>query len=83
MYYYLVPDLGFVERGLRNFEKKWNVEIVRVPSPGIYRMLRFGVFQSVRHMRIIDGFGLPQSDLRPLPPKPDAKLSALSLPVGG
>lgn len=59
VHYYLVPDLEFVERGLRYYERLWGVEVVRVPGPWVYKMLNKGVFQTWDHWQVIHRFGLP------------------------
>jgi hypothetical protein len=64
VYYYLVPDLGFVEAGLRYYEAWFGTPIVRVPHPSLHRMLTNCVFQPpVRSRReVLAAAGLPDLD---------------------
>jgi hypothetical protein len=64
VYYYLVPDLGFVEAGLKYFEGWFGVPIVRVPHPALHRLLSNFVFQPPERSRceVLDAAGLPKLD---------------------
>ncbi|VTT98922.1 Putative phosphoadenosine phosphosulfate reductase OS=Neisseria meningitidis serogroup A (strain WUE 2594) GN=NMAA_1611 PE=4 SV=1 [Gemmataceae bacterium] len=64
VYYYLVPDLGFVERGLRYYEEWFETPVVRVPHPSLHRMLSNFVFQPPERSRceVLDAAGLPALD---------------------
>lgn len=69
VYYYLVPDLGFIERGLRYFEEWFGTPIIRMPHPSLHRMLSNWVFQSPERSRaeVLHAAGLPAvnyNDLR-------------------
>lgn len=61
VYYYLVPDLGFVEAGLRYYESWFGTPIIRVPHPSLHRMLNNLVFQPPQRSRfeVLDAAGLP------------------------
>lgn len=61
-YLYLVPDLEFVERGIRYYENFFGARIIRVPHPSLYRMLNEGVFQPPDRMAWIERCQLPDFD---------------------
>lgn len=44
-YYYLCPDLEFIESSLKYYEEYFETPIMRVPSPSIYRLWRNCVYQ--------------------------------------
>lgn len=46
VYYYVVPDLEFVEESLVYYEKFFGTKIIRVPSPNLYGAWRTGVLQT-------------------------------------
>jgi 3'-phosphoadenosine 5'-phosphosulfate sulfotransferase (PAPS reductase)/FAD synthetase len=56
-YYYLVPDLEFVEQSLRTYEHHFNTPILRVPNPELLRMLRHHVLQPPERSAILDSMG--------------------------
>jgi hypothetical protein len=67
IYYYTVPGLSFVEETLDYYERFFGVKVVRVPGPGVYRMLKHNVFQTPARAdaleaidRKYDGYGIPQ-----------------------
>lgn len=64
VYYYLVPDLEFVERGLRYYEEWFQTPIIRVPHPSLHRMLNNLVFQPPIESRleVLESAGLPDLD---------------------
>jgi hypothetical protein len=59
---YIVPDLGFIERGVRYFEEYFETKILRVPHPALYRMLNEFVFQPPERCRLIEDLDLPEYD---------------------
>lgn len=61
VYYYSIPDLGFIERGLKYYEEWFQTPIIRVPNPSFYRQLRNWVFQSpeVSRAEVLSAAGLP------------------------
>lgn len=44
-YLELVPGLEFVEDGLRKLERELSIDVIRLPSPSFFRMLKNLVFQ--------------------------------------
>lgn len=61
-YYYLVPDLQFVEESIRYYEDFFGERILRVPNPSLYRMLQNCVFQSPDNLPQILSASLPSFD---------------------
>jgi hypothetical protein len=59
MFMYLIPDLEFVEESLVYYERKFGTSIVRVPHPGLYRMINYMVFQPPQRCSTIERLGLP------------------------
>lgn len=59
-YMYLVPDLGFVECSLQYYEERLGTPILRMPHPGMVRMLRELVFQPPERVEAIDCAVLPR-----------------------
>jgi 3'-phosphoadenosine 5'-phosphosulfate sulfotransferase (PAPS reductase)/FAD synthetase len=57
-YMYLIPDLGFVEDALRYYEDRFQVPIVRMPHPSLYRMLSNLVFQAPERCHVIENADL-------------------------
>lgn len=43
---YWLPGLEFIEVGLRYYERFFGTKIIRVPHPGWYDFMRYGVFQT-------------------------------------
>lgn len=60
VYYYCVPGLEFVERGLRYYEDFFKTRIVRMPHPALYRWLRQLVFQPPERCAVIEAARLPR-----------------------
>ncbi len=58
--YYLVPGLETVDAYLDYCERRMGCRVVRLPSPRLLGMLRDGVFQTPRHMDVIDAAHLPE-----------------------
>lgn len=59
-YLYLVPDLEFVEEGLRYFEDKWGEKIHRFPNTSLLRLLNNLVFQPPEHCLPIEEANLKE-----------------------
>lgn len=59
-FYYVVPDLDFVNEDLYRWEKIFGRKILQLPAPGLYRMLAYGVYQPLNKMDFIDACELPQ-----------------------
>lgn len=59
IYKYIVPDLTFVNDGLRYFEEKFSEKIHVMPNIGFYKMINGNVFQTPEHLEIIHRIGLP------------------------
>src|ERR1041384_2666167 len=59
VYYYLVPELSFIEASLRYYEDVFKTEIIRVPNPNLYRMLNNGVYQTPGTWKVIKRLKLP------------------------
>lgn len=57
-YHYLVPGLEFVEESLAYYEQYFGTRIVRLPSPGLYRMISNNVFQPPNRIRAVALVGL-------------------------
>lgn len=53
-FFYLIPDLEFVEQGLRYFEDKFQTPIIRLPHPSLYRMLHALTFQPPERCLVIE-----------------------------
>lgn len=53
IYYYLVPDLGFVEESLRYYEEWFQTRIYRLPHASLYRWLTNYTFQPPEHQTIL------------------------------
>lgn len=51
---YMVPGLGFVERGLEYFESVFGCRIYRLPHPSLYRLLNNLVFQAPENCAIVE-----------------------------
>lgn len=58
-YMFLVPDLHFVEVGLRYYEDYFGTKIHRVPHPSLYRMLDRDVYQPPDRLDITRRCRLP------------------------
>jgi 3'-phosphoadenosine 5'-phosphosulfate sulfotransferase (PAPS reductase)/FAD synthetase len=57
-YLYLIPDLEFVEEGLRYYENLFETKIHRYPNPNLLRMLRNYTFQPPSRWPIIQDWEL-------------------------
>lgn len=61
-YRWLAPNLEFIEVSLRYYEAFFGVPIVRVPHPGVFRMIRHFVFQPPERCFAIEEADLPNLD---------------------
>jgi predicted phosphoadenosine phosphosulfate sulfurtransferase len=61
-YFYLVPDLDFVNRSIRYYEDFFKTEIALLPSPSLYRMLNNLVFQAPENCHIVEEMELEGFD---------------------
>jgi hypothetical protein len=59
VYMYLIPDLEFVEMGLRYYEKFFKTKILRMPHPSLYRQLNNLTFQAPENCAVIENAMLP------------------------
>lgn len=57
---YDVPGLKFIEESLAYFEDFFGQEILSVPSPSFYRMLKYFVFQPPNREIMIEAMRLPE-----------------------
>jgi len=67
-YYYFIPELSWVESYLNYFEKRFNLKIIRVPNPVLYKLLNNGSLQFPLTFVSIDklfreGLRFPEYDL--------------------
>jgi len=62
VYMYLVPDLEFIERSLRYYERVFDTRILRLPHPSLYRWLNALIFQPPEHCAIIEQANLLKYD---------------------
>lgn len=61
-FYYVVPDLEFVEEDLQRWERILDRHIVRLPAPGLYRMLSANVYQPPQNVTINEASKWPIFD---------------------
>jgi len=61
-YFYLVPDLEFVDRSIKYYEDCFETEIALLPSPSLYRMLNNLVFQAPENCHLIEEAQLQEFD---------------------
>ena len=59
VFMYLIPDLEFIERGLRYYEDYFRTPIIRVPHPSLYRMLNDRLFQTPKNVEVIEELDYP------------------------
>lgn len=59
---YGIPDLEFVEEGLRYFERELGVSIIRLPHPSLYLQLHHNIFQPPYRVPILQAANLGQYD---------------------
>ena len=58
-FYYIHPDLGFINRSLAYYEEFFGTRIVRLPAPGLYRQWKRCVHQSPERIAPILSSTLP------------------------
>lgn len=63
---YWLPGLSFVEEALAYYEEWFDAEIVRLPHPLFYNMLRTGAYQEPHVVGTVDWLGLPKFDFADL-----------------
>lgn len=62
-YFWLVPNLAFIDEELAYFEEFFDTPIHRYPKPSFYRLLNGAVFQSPEHLKVLDAVGgIPTPD---------------------
>ena len=64
-FYYLIPEISWIDDYLQYFQEKFNVEVVQVPNPVLYDMIHNVVYQTpLRHKAYeklcAGGLGLPK-----------------------
>lgn len=64
VYFYIIPDLEFVEEALRYYEDFFKTKIYRIPHPSLYRMIKYGVYQPHWRYEEIDNWGLEEFTYR-------------------
>ena len=62
VFMYLIPDLEFVEEGVRYYEAFFETRILRLPHPSLYRMLNAMTLQAPENCSIIEDAGLLDFD---------------------
>lgn len=58
VFFYLVPDLEFIEAGLAYYERFFGTRIMRLPHPSVYRMLAENVFQPPPNWPVTQAAGM-------------------------
>lgn len=76
---YKIPDMEFDERQLRWIEERFEVKIMRLPSPDLYRMLKNLAFQPPFRVPLILAADIPQFEHDDVH---DVVQEDLGLPVG-
>jgi hypothetical protein len=57
-YFYLVPDLEFIQESLAYYEKFFGTKIVRIPSPALYDMIASGTYMPLHRRDVVENLGL-------------------------
>jgi 3'-phosphoadenosine 5'-phosphosulfate sulfotransferase (PAPS reductase)/FAD synthetase len=60
IYFYTVPDLEFVEKGIRKFEDHYKIKIIQLPHPMLYDAVRKGDFLPPHHVKGLQSLELPK-----------------------
>ena len=60
VYYYMIPELSFIEKTLAYYEDFFQTRIIRLPNPNLYRMLTSGTFQTKSTWQTIQSFQFPR-----------------------
>lgn len=58
-YLYFVPGISFVDESLEWYESFFGLKIYRLPSPGMFRMLRNFIYQTPERVAVIRAMNLP------------------------
>lgn len=59
-YMYPIPDIEFIEKGLKYYEEFFETPILRYPHSSLYRMINNLMFQAPERCHVIEQFGLPE-----------------------
>jgi 3'-phosphoadenosine 5'-phosphosulfate sulfotransferase (PAPS reductase)/FAD synthetase len=59
VYYYLIPNLSFVEKSLTYYEEFFKTKIYRFPNPNLLKMLNTAMYQTEESFDIIKGCDIP------------------------
>ena len=59
VYYYLIPDLSFIEKSLRYYEDFFETKILRSPNPNLLKMLNSAMYQTEESFEIIKSCDIP------------------------
>ncbi|MEY8314135.1 hypothetical protein [Adlercreutzia muris] len=62
VYFWLVPDLQFIDDELAYFEEVFETRIHRYPNPSFYRLINSCVDQPPERLRVIEAAHLPTPD---------------------
>lgn len=67
-YFYLVPDLEFIEESLAYYERTLfgGRRIIRLPHPSLYRWLSSGIYQPPHHAPVLDAAQLVNFEYKDL-----------------
>lgn len=60
IYFYIVPDLEFIEKTIILYEKLLNIKIIRLPHPMMYDFLRHQDFQYPKMIDYLEAANLPK-----------------------
>ena len=60
VYFWLVPDLQFIDDELAYFEEVFETRIHRYPNPSFYRLINSCVDQPPERLRVIEAAHLPR-----------------------
>lgn len=58
-FFYHIPDLEFVERNIKMYEDKLQIEVVRLPHPMLYDYIRHQDFQQPEMLNYMASFDFP------------------------
>lgn len=61
-YYYIVPDLAFVNKSIQYYESFFGTKIIQLPHPSLARMLNNMVFQAPENCLAVEQAGIPNID---------------------
>lgn len=64
IFHYWVPDLEFVEAGLRYYEEFFETPVVRLPHPAWFQLVGAGAFQDPIRYRVVERWDLGKPDFR-------------------